>query len=39
MLKRRLNERQLPIRVESTGRGGFRLDIYVDLELETAGTR
>lgn len=33
LLKRRLNERDLPIRIETTGRGRFRLDVSVDLDL------
>jgi adenylate cyclase len=34
LLKRRLEERDAPIRVEKTGRGQFRLDVATDLRLE-----
>lgn len=33
LLRRRLAERDLPIRIEGTGRGRFRLDLSADLEL------
>ena len=41
LLKRRLDERDAPIRIEKTGRGRFRLDVDAELELEleaVAGT-
>lgn len=37
LLKRRLEERQAPIRIEKTGRGRFRLVVDVALRLEQAG--
>jgi predicted pyridoxine 5'-phosphate oxidase superfamily flavin-nucleotide-binding protein len=37
MLKRRLDERSAPIRIEKTGRGRFRLDVDTALRLEEAG--
>jgi hypothetical protein len=37
LLKRRLDERQAPIRIEKTGRGRFRLDVDTELVLETGG--
>jgi adenylate cyclase len=38
LLKRRLEERDAPIRIEKTGRGRFRLAIDAKLELEAAHT-
>jgi adenylate cyclase len=37
MLKRRLDERSAPIRIEKTGRGRFRLDVDTAIRLEEAG--
>jgi predicted pyridoxine 5'-phosphate oxidase superfamily flavin-nucleotide-binding protein len=34
LLKRRLDERDAPIRIEKTGRGRFRLDVDTDLRLD-----
>jgi adenylate cyclase len=34
LLKRRLDEREAPIRIEKTGRGRFRLDVDTDLRLD-----
>jgi hypothetical protein len=34
LLKRRLDERQAPIRIEKTGRGRFRLDVNTALRLD-----
>lgn len=36
LLKRRLTERAAPIRIEKTGRGRFRLDVKVNLHLESS---
>ena len=36
LLKRRLDERDAPIRIEKTGRGRFRLDVRTALRLEAA---
>jgi adenylate cyclase len=36
LLKRRLDEREAPIRIEKTGRGRFRLVVTTDLRLEAA---
>jgi adenylate cyclase len=36
LLKRRLDERQAPIRIEKTGRGRFRIDVDTVLDLESA---
>jgi hypothetical protein len=36
LLKRRLDEREAPIRIEKTGRGRFRLHVTVPLRLECA---
>jgi predicted pyridoxine 5'-phosphate oxidase superfamily flavin-nucleotide-binding protein len=38
LLKRRLNERGAPIRVEKTGRGRFRLDVDTTLRLDAVAT-
>ena len=38
MLKRRLDERDAPIRIEKTGRGRFRLVVDTVLRLEEAGS-
>jgi adenylate cyclase len=38
MLKRRLDERDAPIRIEKTGRGRFRLVVDTVLRLDEAGT-
>jgi hypothetical protein len=35
LLKRRLDERQAPIRIEKTGRGRFRLDVDATLALHS----
>jgi hypothetical protein len=35
LLKRRLDEREAPIRIEKTGRGRFRLDVEDTLRLES----
>jgi hypothetical protein len=37
LLKRRLDERDAPIRIEKTGRGRFRLDVDGEVRLEAAG--
>jgi adenylate cyclase len=37
LLKRRLDEREAPIRIEKTGRGRFRLDVDTALRLDLAG--
>jgi adenylate cyclase len=37
LLKRRLDERGAPIRIEKTGRGRFRLDVDTELRLELMG--
>ena len=37
LLKRRLDEREAPIRITRTGRGLFRLDVTTPLRLESAG--
>ncbi len=37
LLKRRLDERAAPIRIEKTGRGCFRLVVDTPLRLEAAG--
>jgi hypothetical protein len=34
LLKRRLDERAAPIRIEKTGRGRFRLDVSTGLRLD-----
>jgi GAF domain-containing protein len=36
LLKRRLDEREAPVRIEKTGRGRFRLDVQAELRLEEA---
>ena len=36
LLKRRLDERSAPIRIEKTGRGRFHLSVATGLELESA---
>jgi predicted pyridoxine 5'-phosphate oxidase superfamily flavin-nucleotide-binding protein len=38
LLKRRLDERDAPIRIHKTGRGCFRLEVQHTLELDAAGT-
>jgi adenylate cyclase len=35
MLKRRLDERQSPVRIERTGRGRFRLHVITSMRLES----
>jgi predicted pyridoxine 5'-phosphate oxidase superfamily flavin-nucleotide-binding protein len=37
LLKRRLDEREAPVRIEKTGRGQFRLVVSATLRLEAAG--
>jgi adenylate cyclase len=37
LLKRRLDERQAPVRIERTGRGRFRLDVATPVRLDTDG--
>ncbi len=38
LLKRRLEERDAPIRIEKTGRGRFRLDVDTPVQLDAVGT-
>lgn len=37
LLKRRLDERDAPVRIEKTGRARFRLVVSMPLELEAVG--
>ncbi len=36
LLKRRLDEREAPVRIEKTGRGRFRLNVSAPLQLDLA---